>query len=246
MLGRVIRDLFRKPSKEADAVQTKNLIEEAPVYTPEVFAVPDLERAKTIILTPEHGLTTEERWETETHYLCGAIGDAFNLGNGSLVLDYGCGIGRISKALIERYGCKVIGVDISNSMRQLALGYAASDSFSAVSPEILKKLVANGLRVDFGIAIWVLQHCHAVSDDIALIKASLKENGLLFVLNTEVSAIPTSKGWMNDGVDIRELLQKEFTMLNHFRLPTSATSRVVSEHSFVAQLRNDKLRPGDR
>jgi SAM-dependent methyltransferase len=240
MLGRVIRDLFRKPVREPLSPPPAPSTAEAPVYRPGVFSVQDLEQAKSIILTPEGGLTTDERWETETSYLCEAIGQELGLDENALVLDYGCGIGRISKALIERYGCAVMGVDISNSMRQLAPGYAAHESFSAVSPIVLKQLVARGLRVDCCIAIWVLQHCPVVTMDIALIKSALKTDGSLFVLNNIYSAVPTDKGWVNDGVNIRALLEQEFTALNYSRLPKNATASFVAEHSFMATLRNNK------
>jgi SAM-dependent methyltransferase len=240
MLGRVIRDLLAKPARTTDQNLSARTVADSATYTPEVFAVTDLEHAKAIILTPEGGLTTDQRWETETKYLASAIGEAFGLDNNSLVLDYGCGIGRMSKALIERYDCKVIGVDISTAMRQLAPGYATTDSFSVVSPGILRTLIANGLRVDFGIAIWVLQHCPGVAEDIALIKSALKKNGGLYVLNNNVSAVPTNKGWVNDGVNIRALLEQTFSVLSYSRLPVTATVPMVSENTFIAQFRNDK------
>ena len=40
-----------------------------PRYCPQVFDQPDLADAKAIILTPEAGLTTDERWERETAFL---------------------------------------------------------------------------------------------------------------------------------------------------------------------------------
>ena len=236
----MLRHLLRQVTKQTETPAVDELSEENLIYQPGIFTVPNMEQAKAIILTPEDGMTTEQRWETETKYLAGAIGDAFELNNNSFVLDYGCGIGRMSKALVERYGCSVIGVDISTSMRQLAPGYAANENFLIVSPDILKKLVANGLRFDYCIAIWVLQHCPNVSCDISLVKSSLKDNGLWYVLNNNASAVPTNKGWINDGVDIKRLLEHEFTVLNYSRLPTTATTQFVSKHSFVAQLRNDK------
>lgn len=239
MLGKVIRDLFRKPPDTTAPPQPAVPVDSA-VYAPEVFAVQNLEQAKSIILTPEAGLTTDERWETETPFLAQAIGEAFNLNDSALVLDYGCGIGRMSRALIERYGCSVIGVDISNAMRQLAPGYTLHDKFSVVSPEIFRKLVARGLRVDFSIAIWVLQHCPAVAEDVALIKSALKRDGEFFVLNNNLSAVPTNKGWLNDGVNIRELLEREFTAMNYARLPLSATAPFLAENTFTAKLINNK------
>src|SRR5260221_8560231 len=99
----------------------------APIYRPDIFEVSDLESAMQIILTPETGTTTQERWEYETPYLVNEIGRTLGLDDNSCVLDYGCGVGRIARGLIERYHCFVIGVDISTGMRQLAPEYVKSD-----------------------------------------------------------------------------------------------------------------------
>ncbi|HYT41412.1 MAG TPA: DUF5672 family protein, partial [Methylomirabilota bacterium] len=37
------------------------------------------------------------------------------------VLDFGCGTGQIAKAIVEKYNCTVIGADLSDSMKTLAL-----------------------------------------------------------------------------------------------------------------------------
>jgi hypothetical protein len=44
------------------------------VYQPEVFEVAGLDAAMEVILTPEQGTTTAERWEFETPYLVDQIG----------------------------------------------------------------------------------------------------------------------------------------------------------------------------
>jgi cyclopropane fatty-acyl-phospholipid synthase-like methyltransferase len=51
-----------------------------------------------------------------------------------VVLDYGCGIGRLAKAMIDASGCSVVGLDTSPEMRKLADDYVGSDRFIAVSP----------------------------------------------------------------------------------------------------------------
>ena len=102
-------------------------------YNPHIFTVIDEAAAKRIILTPEGGSRTIERWTIETPYLVRLIMDHVILDRNSLVLDYGCGIGRIAKELIKQTGCHVIGVDISPSMLGLAYPYVHSDNFSAIS-----------------------------------------------------------------------------------------------------------------
>src|SRR6187455_2492067 len=95
-------------------------------YSPAAFDVADEAAARRIILTPEFEQDTAERWERETPYLAGLVGGQVPLDADSLVIDYGCGIGRLSKALIERYGCHVLGVDISARMRAMAPDYVGS------------------------------------------------------------------------------------------------------------------------
>ena len=132
--------------------------ETAATYFPGIFDVKTSDEAMRIILTAEDS-TTQNRWATETPYLADLITSNIKLSDQSLVLDYGCGIGRMAKALIDRHGCRVIGVDMSPSMRALAVGYVASDNFLACPPEMLDVLIARGMRCDAALSIWVLQHC---------------------------------------------------------------------------------------
>lgn len=106
-------------------------------YYKDMFKVQDLEQTKNIILTEEQqGGDYRQRWERETEYMktlfAGGLGDL----SGKTVLDFGCGIGRLSKALLEQYDCRVLGVDISPDMRRMAAEYVNSDRFSVISYEM--------------------------------------------------------------------------------------------------------------
>ena len=127
-------------------------------YNPAVFDVDDLLAAMRIILTPEDS-STEVRWKTETPYLADLTGQWIEITRQSLLLDYGCGVGRMAKELIVRHACRVIGVDISPSMRALAPMYVASDRFFACPPAMLDGLIERGVRFDGALSVWVLQHC---------------------------------------------------------------------------------------
>lgn len=190
-----------------------------PIYDPTCFDVADVQTAKRIILTPEYA-STEERWLRETPAHIETIIRECRLAPGQIVLDYGCGIGRIARELIDEAGVIVIGVDISRNMRQLALDYVSNDDlFICVSPGALDSLASSGMRVDAAYAVWVLQHCVTPQIDSRRIRNALKPGGRFHVVNNVYRAVPTDVGWSNDGIDIRALLNREFRETNYFSLP---------------------------
>lgn len=205
-------------------------------YRPEIFDATDLASAKNIILTPEPGTTTAERWEKETPYLVEQIGKYLEPDENSCILDYGCGVGRLAKALIERYNCWIVGVDTSTSMRQLALGHVGSPRFSVCSPEGLEMMVARGFATDHAVSIWVIQHCLRPQEDIARIKAVVKKGGHVYILNSRFRVVPTDKGWVNDGIDVIEMLQREFVEVYRGVLPERIAVPQITHCSFVSVL----------
>jgi SAM-dependent methyltransferase len=189
-------------------------------YYPEIFDVVDIQHAKQTILTNEGpGADSEARWAIETPYVLELLRPALDLQSDTLVLDYGCGIGRMAKAMIEACGCSVIGLDTSPRMRKLAGDYVDSDRFVAVSPQLFDVMLGAGLRVHAAIAVWVLQHCLAPAIEIARMRRALVPDGRAFVLNMPKRAVPAVLddpgagrrfAWARDGVDVAELLRTEF------------------------------------
>ena len=179
-------------------------------YDPSVFLnVETVDEAVSIILTPEEGMSSNHRWKAEAPYLMEIIKKHVALK--SVVLDYGCGIGRLSKPLIGMMGCDVVGVDISANMRGLAssmiaLDGDAGDHFFALPPQMMRVL---GLHwADAAIAVWVLQHCMNPADDIQNIHRAVKPGGILFLLNNINRVVPVEGGrWANDGLDVREMIK---------------------------------------
>ncbi len=175
------------------------------IYDPAIFNVTSLDRAKQIILSPDGKRTAEERWSVETEYLLEKISGYMPLDNASC-LDYGCGIGRLARPLIERRNWMALGVDISPSMRRLAVEYVDSSRFIACDPLALDLMCAFGARFDFALSVWALQHMAHVKDDIARIAGALKPGGRLLVLNARQRFVPTRDAWIHDGVDVLDLL----------------------------------------
>lgn len=197
-------------------------------YNPAIFDTTNINAAKNIILTPEIGLSTADRWNSETPYLLSLM-ERLNLTKDSVVLDFGCGIGRLSKAIIEKYSCKVIGVDISMNMRAMANVYVNSPLFSSVSPEILDLM---HIEFDAVISVWTLQHVLKLDEEVKRIWNSLKTNGKLFIVNERRRFIPTDKGWMDDSSDIFIELQRAFKTEEISVLDSSIVAKDVPSRSF--------------
>jgi len=209
-----------------------------PTYNPAVFNVHDIQSAMRIILTPE-GVPTEQRWRVETPYLADLIARHIAITSETTLIDYGCGIGRMAKELIARHGCRVIGIDISPSMRALAIMYVQSDRFLPCPPGMFDRLVDAGLRCDAAISVWVLQHCRDPGDDIARIKRALKPGAGVFIVNNDHRAVPTvEQGWANDGIDIRAMLGAQFVPEASGRPVREQTSDSIAELTFWASFRH--------
>lgn len=197
-------------------------------YSTAVFNVTDIDAAKRIILTPEIGLSTDERWMKETPYLMGLM-ENLNLSSGSLLVDYGAGIGRLSKAAIEKYDCIVAGVDISMNMRALSNVYVNHPQFFSIAPEATF-LLDN--KADAVIAVWALQHVHDLNLEIQRIKNMLKPGGKLFVVNERRRFIPTDKGWIDDSRDIFIALQSQFTTSIIDMMDSDVVTEAVAKRTF--------------
>lgn len=193
-------------------------------YDPRVFEVESLDKAKEIILTPEDS-TTEARWETETPYLLDLMSAYIDFTPDSLVLDYGCGVGRMAKALIDRFGCSVVGIDSSTTMTSLAVRYVGTERFTAAQVYETRQPYA-----DAAIAVWALQHMPHVTEDVVRILRALKPGGHLFIANLNHRCVPTvESGWIDDGIDVFALLGSVMTLVARGPLdPAMTTKRVAA------------------
>lgn len=177
------------------------------MYDPRIFDVGGEAAARAIILTPDSGQSTEERWRRETPYLASLATELLQLRPGLIALDFGCGIGRLARALIGSTQCSVIGVDSSASMRRLASGYVREENFGVLSPAMLAFL---DMHFDAALAVWTLQHCWPLAPEVERLASILKPGGSLFVVNELYRCIPTNRGWIDDGEDVRVALAAAF------------------------------------
>jgi SAM-dependent methyltransferase len=209
-------------------------------YCPEVFAPDSLEHAKNIII-PGGGSDPAFRWHAETEETVAKILRLFAeagkpLTERSILIDYGCGIGRVAKELIERTGCTVLGADISPGMLELAFRYVNSRNFVICPAVTLPLLRDKGFRADGAIACWTYQHCVSPSHDIALTASLLSEGGLLFVVNEDRQCIPVSAAqegwadWTDNGEDVLSILRKNFVELADSPFPAELAGRLPASH----------------
>jgi ubiquinone/menaquinone biosynthesis C-methylase UbiE len=207
-----------------------------PVFRADFFEVPSLDVAKRITVTAEKGTTTEERWRKETPWIVEDMGVRVGVGPESQVLDYGCGTGRIAKGLIERFGCRVVGVDSSRSMRALAPEYVLSERFTVWSPELLDQMLAKGTRFDHACCVWVIQHVPDPGAVIRTLHAALRPGGRLYLVNGRTRCVPTNRGYVNDGYDVAEAMRATFQEEHFSALPESVTTPELSRHSMIQVL----------
>jgi SAM-dependent methyltransferase len=171
-------------------------------YITNFFETTSVDSAKNLILSDNHLMDTKQRWEAETPFVGDMIIEELGLTENSTVLDYGSGLGRLAKHLITRIGCRVIGVDISSSMRRMSVEYVGSTRFTAASFDEFDALVQDGTVVDGAYAVWVLQHSAVPAADIIRIKQALRPEGRCYLLNARGRCVPCDIGWVNDGINI--------------------------------------------
>ncbi len=174
-------------------------------YLKEVFDVVTFEQAKHVVLTSDP--SDPKKFERETTYLVDKIYERNFLKEDSVVLDFGCGMGRVSREIINRFNCKVIGVDKSESMRTFAMLYVSNpNKFTPLEAYTTSE------SIDVCLSILVLQHVQDPKKEIKNIYEVLKPGGILVLLNEKKRLVPSDVDkknfiiWNDDKVDIFELI----------------------------------------
>lgn len=189
-------------------------------YIKEVFDVVTFEQAKHVVLTSDP--SNPKKFENETNFFVDTVIKENVIDENSVVLDFGCGMGRISKRLIESTNCKIIGTDISDSMLTFAKIYVAKPSrFFPCN----KHTEINS--VDVVIATFVLQHTEKPKEEIENIVNVLKPGGYLILVNEPIRYVPSNVDsnrmivWNDDGFNVFNELSNKLTKIKSVRYMNS-------------------------
>jgi len=184
-------------------------------YVKEVFEPRDLEYAKHVVLTSDPNNPNKFKYETD--FLIKRIRERNLISAESTVVDFGCGMGRVSRALIESFGCRVVGVDFSEVMLAHARKYVGKT-------ELFETHTAynQSESVDVVVCAFVLQHVENPAQEIQNIYGMLRPGGTLVLVNENQRLVPASvdRGgvvWFNDGFDVFGELEKHFEQIHSTR-----------------------------
>jgi SAM-dependent methyltransferase len=181
-------------------------------YVKEVFDVKELEHAKHIVLTSDPN--NPNKFKNETDAVVKSLKKRKIITKDSWVMDFGCGMGRVSKALLDEFNCTVIGVDISPSMLNFAQEYTESPKFKGA----IKWSIPN--TMDVCLAILCIQHTEYPKKEIQTIYEALKLNGYLVLINENNRLVPSgvdSSGfviWNDDGFNVHKEVEKKFKKIH--------------------------------
>lgn len=184
-------------------------------YIKEVFDVQTFEHAKHVVLTSDPD--NPKKFDQETKFLVDTIAEQnfITLTDESIVLDFGCGMGRIARELINQFNCKVIGLDISSSMLTFAKLYTANiKKFEGTHNYDIPQ------SVDIALSILALQHAENPQKEIDNIINVLKPNGYFILLNEQTRFVPSDVDsqryivWKDDGFNVFEYVGTKLKEVN--------------------------------
>ena len=185
-------------------------------YVKETFDVYNIEQAKHVVLTSDP--KNPNKFQEETDYFINIFRNSGYISSNSKVLDFGCGMGRISKELINTFNCDVIGVDISDSMLRFADLYVSNPKkFKGV------KSYTEPESINIAFCILVLQHAEDPQKEIDNLYDVIVPNGYLVLVNENKRLVPSDVDkngyviWYDDRFDVQGAIHKKFKQIESRR-----------------------------
>lgn len=184
--------------------------------TASMFRPGSFTQAQDAVVGHCNGHSTAERWEIETPRFAERIVEVIRSNWPEPfehhILDFGCGCGRLSKAIKERIDWRVIGFDTSATQCKHAAEYVGKN-FSFYSDLNVFPLGTAFCQV--AVSVYVLQHIPAIElrDSIRAIHSALKPDGLFIYCGSDYRLAVTERGFFDDrfcGVNVREEIARLF------------------------------------
>lgn len=187
-----------------------------------LFKPKNLNEGKHGVVGNCNGITMEDRYREETPVFAKKIlslCEAFDSQDEYLILDYGCGVGRLLKEVRQQSDkASLWGVDASPDMIKLAMENKGELTNIRLSDP--KNLVDTERRFDLAYLVYVLQHIPAIEIREALqrIHYHLKDNGILFYCSSDyrMAIRYDNKGFFDDrflGVNLQEEISRYFDLV---------------------------------
>lgn len=206
-----------------------------------LFKPKNFEEAIHSVVGDCNGIDARRRFEEETPLFAEAIAENIPKTH-STILDYGCGCGRLAKAVLnEDPTACVIGVDRSSQELEFAKEYISDSRFQGVKPEELNQ------KVDLAYCVYVLQHVPAVEirEILMRIWTALKDDGVFIYCSSDyrMAVRYDGQGFFDDqflGVNLREEINRFFTEENDLFTPAQLDGSEILD----ALIRNGKNTPG--
>lgn len=176
-----------------------------------LFKPKNFEEGKHAVVGDCNGFTMQERWEKETPLFAKEIVKA--LSDGTRVLDYGCGVGRLAKEVLSKTELYVslTGVDASSKMMEQAYSYVGNSRFHTREPKALED------KYDLAYCVYVLQHVPAIEirEILARIHYHLKDDGVFVYCSSDYRMAITynNTGFFDDqflGVNLQDEVKRFF------------------------------------
>jgi 2-polyprenyl-3-methyl-5-hydroxy-6-metoxy-1,4-benzoquinol methylase len=122
-------------------------------------------------------------------------------------------MGRLSKPLIDKFGCTVIGIDQTDTMLKFANQYVNNSKFTATKEN-------RNYAADLLLSVLVLQHSPDPKADIDYFYETLKTNGLIMLINEHNRYVPVALDqnnyviWQDDKIDVLALMANRFSLVS--------------------------------
>lgn len=167
-------------------------------------------------------------WAEQTAQVMATLARHNVLQNGDNVLDYGCGVGRVAKAVSDKYNVTITAADRSAKMREHAKHYLAGQ------PRITLCSGEEALRVpvlfEAVLAVEVFQHIpmNVLPGVVRALTARLVPGCLLFVYGNEL--LDVGQRGMPGVTPVRDVLDSCCRVLHHEVVARTAAELVADRH----------------